>query len=249
MDCIDIDYIKYTTLNNYCIQGIIMTDEKLTGTKNARDEQNDDSLITFDTPDVSEVASDFIDASENDDDDNILEPKRLEPDSVEDFRGRLDDKGGQFDPAIHDFPARKTPTGKWSKRSKNKPLPEVPDGQDELLTNNAYRAEAEKAGMLYGNLHRVPFGTDGDIKLDELKPLIDDIERYMQQNGHTAIDPKYSVLLSASIYSMQVCQRDNNIDKVRKFFTPVTRFFKKLIGIKEKQKEEVEQHTMHSSVD
>jgi len=192
-------------------------------------QNTDDELLNFVTPEITETADDFIEPDPEQENARASEP------SLEDYRGQLDDKGQAFDPLLHDYPARKTPTGKWAKRPKNKPAPEIPEGQDELLANAKYRAEAEKMGLLYGNLHRLPFGENGKLDMQAIAPLIDDIERYMMENGHTQISPKWAMLLSGSMYSLAVCQRPSNKEKVLKWLSPVTGFFNKLIGRKPKQ--------------
>lgn len=203
--------------------------------ENRKPERVGDNLLAFDTPEVTEQAGDFIEPE------TPAEPQRATEPTLEDYRGQLDDKGNAFDPLIHDYPPTQTPTGRWKKRPKNKPAPELPPGQDELLANAKYRAEAEKMALLYGNLHRIPFGENGKIEPQAISPLIDDIERYMMENGHTQISPKWAVLLSASMYSLTICQRPTNKEKVLKWLSPVTGYIKNLFGFKSKKAEKIKQ--------
>ena len=81
----------------------------------------------------------------------------------------------------------------------------------------------------------------GKVNKEEINPLIDALERYLMENGNVEISAGIDVLISSGFYSYMVCQRDTNIEKVKNYFTRTIKSFKKLIGIKEKEKAEVAQ--------
>lgn len=182
------------------------------------------TLLQFELPPVTEAQTDFI----GDDVAQVTGNDNTSPtdNQAELIRGQLDDAGQPYDPTLHDYPARKSPgKGKWIKRPKNKPLPTRNDatGKNEpIKTNAAYRQEAQKLAILYANLHRIPFKEAGELKSEtDLMPLITDLERYFLENGHRSISPGWSVLISASMYSLTICQRPTNAEKLSAWFTPL----------------------------
>jgi len=196
----------------------------------------DESLFEFDLPEVSEKTNDFIQA-DNEETENTSDNVEgfVENNEAEKYRGNLDDKCGAFDPLIHAYPPEKTGKfGKWKKLPKNK---QQQKAVDEVKSNSSYRGEAQKFATLYGESHRLLFGEGGKVIKDEIIPLVDSLERYMLENGHTEISAGWDVLLSSGMYSFAITQRETNKEKVKKYFSSVLKSLKSLVGIKEKKKE------------
>ena len=59
----------------------------------------------------------------------------------------------------------------------------------------------------------------------------------MMEKGHTQISPFWAVLLSSSMYTLQICQRPTNKEKVMNWMTPGLMYIKNLFGFKSKKVE------------
>lgn len=193
-----------------------------TGTHVAEKSADSEGLMGFELPPVTETSNDFIGADVDPDASPDLDTVS-EADAAERYRGTLDDKGNPYDPAVHDYPPQKTgKLKKWKRKPKDKRLNDGEVSANEPMSNAAYRGEAEKLARVYGNLHLFPFGNAGAIKsIDDLLPLVDDLERYFLEKGHKEIDPTYAVLISAANYSIDVCRREPNAEKLKRWFAPL----------------------------
>lgn len=200
------------------------------------------SLMTFELPPVSDTAHDFIGETEPEntefEQDYGDRPEPAGDDGGEKYRGTPDSKGNPYDPSIHAYPPELTgKLQKWKKLSKNaKPRA---DGEDEIKPNAAYRQEAAKMAALYAQSHVLMFGTEGRLlSQNDITPLIDDLDRYMLENGHTEISAGWAVAMSAGLYTVDVCQREKNIDKVKRFYSEISDKVKGWFGIKKPRKAE-----------
>lgn len=197
------------------------------GTKNA-------STFNFELPPVSEQTDDFIQAdAEQVEDENAPVMGFSENSEAEKHRGALDDKGHPYDPLLHAYPPEKTgKLQKWKKLPKKQVQQKA---VEDVKSNASYRGEAQKFATLYGESHRLLFGEGGHVVKEELLPLVDSLERYMLENGHTEISAGWDVLLSSGMYSFAVTQRETNKEKVKKWFGSIYSSIKSLLGIKEKK--------------
>lgn len=200
------------------------------GTENA-------STFNFELPPVSEQTDDFIQADvEIEQDENSDVSGFEENNEAEKHRGALDDKGNPYDPLIHAYPPEKTgKLQKWKKLPKKQVQQKA---VDDVKSNASYRGEAQKFATLYGESHRLLFGQGGHVVKEELLPLVDSLERYMLENGHTELSAGWDVLLSSGMYSFAITQRESNKEKVQKWFGGIWTSLKSLVGIKEKDKKE-----------
>lgn len=195
----------------------------------------DGSLLSFNLPPVSEQVDDFIedDAPAPAPDDAPADPHSA-PD-VDEFRGLLDDKGVQFDPALHLQPPEKTRTGRWKK---------IPKAQREagetVEPNAAFRKQAQNFANLYGSLHVTVFGSDGQIDKQALAPLVDSLENYFIEEGLSELSPKAQVILGAFNYSSVICSRKPNAEKLKRWFAPVIDKVKNVFSRKKKQDDKKE---------
>lgn len=213
------------------------------GNANAKDVPSGNSkLLEFDLPPVSEQGAGFIDADKETDENQQTDTVEgfAENSEAEKHRGALDDKGQAYDPLLHCYPPEKTGKfGKWKKLPKKQTQQKAVDS---VKSNASYRGEAQKYAQLFAQLHMIPFGDAGALKnKDDLIPLIDDLERYMLENGHSEISAGWSVLLSSSLYSVSVCQREPNKVKLKKWFGGYWSSIKKLFGVKSEKKAEDKQ--------
>ena len=146
----------------------------------------------------------------------------------EQFRGTRSTNGrDSYDPSVHLFPPEETATGRWRKipgRKRDETRARLAaDGIGALdeMPNAAYRKEAQKYAELYGNSHSLFFGTDGRIESrDELTPMIDAIEGYLSEHGYSSMPAGWSVALTCASYTVGVCTRESNAEKVKRFFAP-----------------------------
>ena len=217
------------------------------GTEIAEPVGTDSALFNFELPPVSEQSNDFI-HDDPEPDDN--EPEHVhgfeEISEAEKHRGALDDKGQPYDPLIHAYPPEKT--GKLQKWKK-KPKKDVEQAAvNDVKSNASYRGEAQKFATLYGESHRLLFGKGGYVVKDELIPLVDSLERYMLENGHTQISAGWDVLLSSGMYSFAVTQRETNKEKVNKWFSGLYNSIKSMFGFKTKEKKDNAQSDSRDNV-
>lgn len=199
------------------------------------------TLLDFGLPEVTEQTGDYLDESPPEAE-SIEDQTQPEPESEstvqtgESLRGAPDDKGGLYDPSIHKFPAEKTPAGRWKK----KPKSQIERGTSTKSGAN-FSLSAARYAELYGNMHIPLLGNDAGISSrDDLKPLSDSIKSYLETAGYSEIDPKWSVLLSAVNYSMDVIKRPTVSERFAELVAPLVGIFKntfyKLIGKQPKPK-------------
>lgn len=188
-------------------------------------------ILNFELPPVTQSSGDFV----RDDGDQVPgdSVEFSEVDEAEKLRGTPDSKGNPYDPSIHAFPPEMTgKLKKWKKKPKIKQEKDIAEGQQ---VNTAFRGEADKIARLYAQLHMLPFGRDGGLEnVEDLNPLTDDLERYLMEVGHTHISPKYAVGISAILYSVGVCQRPSNAERVKAWFGGLGEKVKGWFGIKPK---------------
>jgi len=200
-------------------------------------EENAHSLLSFDLPEVTQTAQDFIQddieplTGEAGLNESVIEVD--ENSEAEKHRGTKDKKGNPYDPVLHAFPPEMTgKLGKWKRKPKAQQAKAI---VDDVKPNSSFRSEADKFAKLFANLHMLPFGKNGGIQdVEELVPLTDDLERYMQENGHTNISAGWAVALSAGLYSVGVCQREPNAVKVKRWLSSGWDKIKGLFGKKKK---------------
>lgn len=187
---------------------------------------NSGNLLTFERPLVSETSEGFIEADEE------IENDEEKPEIVSnEYRGLTDDKGNAFDPLIHKSPPEQTPTGRWKRIPKSKQKAQV----DSVESNAAFRKQAQNFAMLYGNAHVTLFHEHGKIDKQALAPLVDSLESYFVEEGLSELSPKAAVLLSMFNYSTVIVSREPNMQKVKRWFSPLINKVKSLFGKKVKQ--------------
>lgn len=187
-------------------------------------------LLSFTLPDITEKEDDYI-SDEIDDplndaveSDYTTEQTTIKEEQKNSYRGQMSESGELFDPTIHKSPPSQTKLGKWRKISKTKNNENIESGEHQ---NADYMQEAQKAAILYANLHMIPFGEKGALKsTQDITALSNSFQRYFMEKGLTEIPVGLDVLLTGFNYSSMVCQREGNIEKVKKFFGKMKNIFK-----------------------
>lgn len=200
---------------------------------------SDDDLLNQELPAVTDTSDDFIQ-------DDIETPSAdfNETTEAEKYRGNPDGKGKPYDPLIHFYPPEQTATGRWKKLPKS----ETQKKASETESNAGYRNEAQKLALLWAQLHQIPFGAHGALdNMNSLIPMIDDLERYMLENGKTDIPAGLSVLISTSLYSLGVCQREPNAAKLKRWFSPSWNWIRSKFGFGKKDEIEKKDNAQSDS--
>lgn len=195
---------------------------EVSATEHLEDTAND-SILTMELPPVSDIDESYESAPEPEPEAEtpLVNSTKEETESAADkLRGALDDKGQAYDPAVHSFPAEKTPTGKWKKVSKAK-LAEKPAEEIAEQSNAAVRLEAQKAAMLYAGIHQGVFGAENGKPSNPayVAMLIDSFERYMLENGVTKMPAGADALLTMGMFSIDVATKPRNAQKVKGWFS------------------------------
>ena len=159
-----------------------------------------------------------------------------ELDHAEQFRGTLSKGGERYDPAIHKWPAVETPKrGKWSRKTKRDTEREETNG-GKRATNALFRKTAESQAHIYAALHTLPFGEDGKLlDPDELRGLIDSLERYYMMHGLKEMSPGAEVFFQMATYSAGVVQRESNWQRFKGWCFGAYNWVAPKLGLKKKK--------------
>lgn len=187
-------------------------------------------------PPVTDVQDDYIDDDVSNDNSDIGENpigdnaenigENPQSNSNLEYDGLFDDKGRAFDSDIHTTPPEKTPSGIWKKKKKSERVP-LYDGQESI--SNAL--EAQKYAQIYANLHTIPFGLDGlPDNPAELLPLVNSLEKLFNEIGVVELPVWFDVALSGGLYTQNICVKETNIEKTKKFFKNTFQKIKNLFG-------------------
>ncbi len=156
------------------------------------------------------------------------------------YRGQLSHKGVPFDPSVHQCPPSETKAGYWRKKSKAQRKAHgleddagQPNESAQAEGSNAtYRQQAQNAATVYAQLHGIIYGEGARVdKPEEITPLIDAYEAYIQQVGGIPVSPGWGAILQSGMYTQSVATKERNIEKTRKVVTKIGGVLRR-VGVK-----------------